>query len=351
MAFVYTFLTEKIGRNRKTWHKMKHREEKDFYTVKELADLLSITERTVREWLEREEIKGVKLGGKGPWRIPSAELDRVLTGRKPAEELVGLATQFKPQLAVPAPETMLTDNLGGPGRHTIPLKRDLFKITWGNSAEEIGTLEVIKESWSPMEVEVNVVVLLDDTLELFCPVEEKLLFPRLLSSLSKAAQEQFSTWKRRGGDYLQRCMSIRWEITTDVRERALQLIDKEVMRDSLVCGLLTANFSNLVYRRSILYCRTRGRVDIPDRKLYRIRRWTPTLYGLYLSTKYLAKASSPDPPSPPEILDHLADLHREKIMEWSALPAIAELVALFKSLRGIEEAIKEELDDRIIQPK
>lgn len=322
---------------------MKRREEKDFYTVKELADILSVTERTVRERLERGEIKGVKLEGKGPWRIPSAEVDRVLTGRKPAEELVGLAMQFKLQLAVPAPETILIDNLDGPGHHSIPLKRDLFKVTWGNSAEDIGVLEVIKESWSPMEVEVNVVVLLDETLILFCLVEQQLLFPGLLSSLSKAAQEQFSTWKRRGGNYLQRCMGIHWEITTDVRERALQLIDKVTTQDSPVDNFLTANFSNLVYQRSILYCRTRGRVDIPDRKLYRIRRWTQTLYGLYLGTKYLAKAPSPYPPSPPDILDHLADLHLEKIVKWSALPAIAELVELFKSLRGIEEAIKEEL--------
>ena len=43
---------------------MQHSEEKGFYTVKELADLLSITERTIRERLERGEMKGVKLGGK-----------------------------------------------------------------------------------------------------------------------------------------------------------------------------------------------------------------------------------------------------------------------------------------------
>ena len=322
---------------------MKYRQEKDFYTVKELAELLSVTERTIRERLERGEMKGVKLGGKGPWRIASAEVGRLLRGEKPAEDLLGLATQFKAQLTVRTPETILIDNLSEPGHYTIPLKRDIIRVTWGNSGEDTRVIRVVKESWSSTEVEINVVVLPDDTLELFCPVEEKPLFPKLLASLSEAAREQFTAWKQRGGDYLRRCMDIRWEISAQARERAWQLINKVAPQEILGGNFLTLNFSNAIYQRSILYSRTGGKVDIPDKKLYQIRRLSRALYGLYLATKYLARAPAPHPPSPPDILNHLADLHRDIITEWSASPAIAELVELFESLRGIEQAIKEEL--------
>ena len=322
---------------------MQHPEEKDFYTVKELADLLSITERTIRERLERGEMKGVKLGGKGPWRIASAEVGRLLRGEKPAEDLLGLATQFKAQLTVRTPETILIDNLSEPGHYTIPLKRDIIRVTWGNSGEDTRVIRVVKESWSSTEVEINVVVLPDDTLELFCPVEENPLFPSLLSSLSQGAQEQFTVWKQQGGDYFQRRADIHWEIAADAREQALQSLNKAATQGFPADNFLTADFGDLAYQRSVLYCRTAGKVDIPRRELYRISRLSQTLYGLYLLRKYLARAPSPHPPSPPDILDRLADLHRDKIVKWSASPDIIELVELFKSLCRIERAIKEEL--------
>jgi len=322
---------------------MKHREEKDFYTVKELADLLSLAERTIREWLEHGEVKGVKFVEKGPWRIPSAEVDRLLTGRKPVEKLVDLATQLKAQLATPAPETIPIDDLGGPGRYTIAAKRDLFRLIQENSAEDANVITVVHESWTSIDVEINIRVLPGDTLELFCPVEENPLFPSLLSSLSQGAQEQFTVWKQQGGDYFQRRADIHWEIAADAREQALQLLNKAATQGFPADNFLTADFSDLVYQRSVLYYRTGGRVDIPHKKLYRISRLSQTLYGLYLLRKYLARAPSPHSPSPPDILGHLADLHRDKIVKWSVSPAITELVELFESLCRIERAIKEEL--------
>lgn len=38
-------------------------------TVPELAELLRESEYTVRERLRRGEIKGLRLGGTGPWRV------------------------------------------------------------------------------------------------------------------------------------------------------------------------------------------------------------------------------------------------------------------------------------------
>lgn len=47
-----------------------------FYTVKEIADKLSLTEETIREKLRRKEIEGIKIG-KG-WRINEEKLKTFL---------------------------------------------------------------------------------------------------------------------------------------------------------------------------------------------------------------------------------------------------------------------------------
>ena len=323
---------------------MKHREGKDFYTVKELADLLFISGPTVTRWLRRGKIKGVRVGPKGEWRISSAEVDRQLTGRGPVEELVDLATQLKAQLAAPAPETIPIGSFGEPGgSYTIAAKRDLFRLIQENSAEDANVITVVHETWTPIDVKINVTVLSDDTLELFCPVEENPLFPRLLSSLSQGAQEQFTVWKQQSSDYFQRRADIHWKVAADAREQALQLLNKTATQGFPADNFLTANFGDLIYQRSVLYYRTDGRVDIPRRELYRISRLSQTLYGLFLLRKHLARAPSTHSPSPPDILDHLVDLHRDKIVKWSVSPAITELVELFRSLYRIECAIKEEL--------
>ncbi len=272
---------------------MRHREGKEIYTVKELADLLFLSEYTVRERLRRREIKGVKFGGKGDWRISSAEVDRQLTGREPVEELVDLAAQLKAELATPAPETIPIDDLSGPGRYTIAAKRDLFRLIQENSAEDANVITVVHESWTSIDVKINVRVLPDDTLELFCPVEENPLFPSLLSSLSQGAQEQFTVWKQQGGGYFQRRADIHWEIAADAREQALQSLNKAATQGFPADNFLTADFGDLAYQRSVLYCRTAGKVDIPRRELYRISRLSQTLYGLYLLRKYLARCEKP----------------------------------------------------------
>lgn len=333
---------------------MKRREDKDFYTVKEVAELLSVTERTVRDWLEHGEMKGARLRGTGPWRVASADVDRALRGEKPAEDLAELATQFKAQLSMPTPGAIQIDDFGRPGRHTIPLKQDVIRVIWGNSTEDTRVIRLMKESWSDAEIEINVSVLPDDTLELFCPVEEKQLFPQLLSSLSETGREQFAVWKQRGGDYLTRCAAVRWEIKADVTEGASELIYQAAQGfpegfSTSLDDLLSPQFGNLVYHRSIIYQRSAGVVDVPAREMYRVRRRSPTFYELYLGPKGLAKAPCP-PPSVPssqsatQLLEALAELQRDKIIEWSASPSVAELLELFEGLRGIEQAIKEELE-------
>ncbi len=51
---------------------------KEFYSIKEIAEILGFKERTVRNWIETKKIKAVKiLGG---WRIPKEELERLKKG-------------------------------------------------------------------------------------------------------------------------------------------------------------------------------------------------------------------------------------------------------------------------------
>lgn len=51
---------------------------KEFYSIKEIAEILGFKERSVRNWVETKKIKAVKiLGG---WRIPKEELERLKRG-------------------------------------------------------------------------------------------------------------------------------------------------------------------------------------------------------------------------------------------------------------------------------
>jgi len=48
------------------------------YTVKEVATMLSMAEVTIRQWIQHEKIKSVKIGNSR--RIPKEEIDRILRG-------------------------------------------------------------------------------------------------------------------------------------------------------------------------------------------------------------------------------------------------------------------------------
>lgn len=52
------------------------------YTVKEVAELLRVTEPTIRDWLRDGKIRGTRIGGRDRrtyrWRVPRAEVERLL---------------------------------------------------------------------------------------------------------------------------------------------------------------------------------------------------------------------------------------------------------------------------------
>lgn len=58
----------------------------EYLTVPEAAQELRVHEETVRRWLQAGRLKGSKLPGRGDWRVPQSEIDRVLmTGERGGE--------------------------------------------------------------------------------------------------------------------------------------------------------------------------------------------------------------------------------------------------------------------------
>lgn len=51
---------------------------KEFYRIKEVAEILNFKERAVRRWVVEKEIKAIKIFGE--WRIPAEELERLKKG-------------------------------------------------------------------------------------------------------------------------------------------------------------------------------------------------------------------------------------------------------------------------------
>ena len=258
--------------------------------------------------------------------------------------------------AVPSPETILIDDFGDPGSHSIPLPQDVFRVNWENTGHDTSVFKVAREKrLTSAEDDINVVVSPDGTLELFCPVEKDALFAKLLSSLSQTAQEQFTLWKPRGGEYLGRCTDVRWQIHTDANDRIFNLVFDEIGKEAFTeigQPYSTPHFGDLVYHLCLLYHRSSGRFGLPDKKLYRVRQRSPISYELYLGYRRLVttpgsphflRPGVPPPSFPSELLMRWADIHRDMIKEWANSPAVIELQELFASLRRIEGEIKEEL--------
>lgn len=51
------------------------------YSTKQISDMLGVTEQTVREWLKSGEMKGLKVGGRGQWRVSEDDLNNYLKER------------------------------------------------------------------------------------------------------------------------------------------------------------------------------------------------------------------------------------------------------------------------------
>lgn len=298
---------------------------------------------------------------RGDYHTIRAELENLVAGGT-LEDLPSVAGKLKIQLRTPAPEMVLIDDFGEPGRHHILLKQDVFRVLCQNLGYDISKFKVYKSSGTATgDIQINVAVSDYGIWELFYPVEEHPLFAKLLSSLSEPAQQKLSTWKQHGGQFLTMCSDIRREIHTEASNSTPQSLYEAVFRiipgifkpSGLPPSPLTDNFGNLVYRLCILHRRASDQFGLPGKEQYITRPRRP-FHELYLGQIHLATVPNPPfpPPPPPytawsQFLEGWADLHRDMIMKWSASPAIRELLELFKSLHRIETAIKQELDDVI----
>src|SRR4030065_120029 len=73
-------------------------------TVKQVADILGYSTNSIYSFLKARRIKGVRVG-KGRFRIPQAEIDRLLDRKSPAsKQLASVAGEIKPAVAVEASE-------------------------------------------------------------------------------------------------------------------------------------------------------------------------------------------------------------------------------------------------------
>ncbi len=57
-------------------------EDEKFYTIKEVAELLKVSDGAVRKWLKSGKLKGIKLGR--IWRIKKSDLDEFVNERRGA---------------------------------------------------------------------------------------------------------------------------------------------------------------------------------------------------------------------------------------------------------------------------
>jgi excisionase family DNA binding protein len=48
------------------------------YTIKELAEIIKVTERTLHSYVKNGRLKGVKIGGK--WKVTEANLHKFFNG-------------------------------------------------------------------------------------------------------------------------------------------------------------------------------------------------------------------------------------------------------------------------------
>lgn len=57
--------------------------EKQYLTVPEVAEILSVTEETVRRWLRDGRLKGVLLSRRAGWRVRPESVTEMMEGSTP----------------------------------------------------------------------------------------------------------------------------------------------------------------------------------------------------------------------------------------------------------------------------
>ncbi|GEM_PF-2590816 len=66
--------------------------EQGMLTVADVAARLRVAPDTVRTWLRTDQLRGYNFGGQTGWRIPLAEVDRLLASKRPESRGSGRAS-------------------------------------------------------------------------------------------------------------------------------------------------------------------------------------------------------------------------------------------------------------------
>ncbi len=76
----------------------------EFYTPKEISKILKVTTATIRNMIKRGDLRAVQLkGGRGIYRIPTSELDRIMVDTSTPEEQVSSKSVFASHNFPPRP--------------------------------------------------------------------------------------------------------------------------------------------------------------------------------------------------------------------------------------------------------
>ncbi len=178
-------------------------EGKQFYTVKDLEELLFLGERAIRDRLERGEIKGFKVGGKGKWLVDLREVQR-LKGRaakpdKIFEGIIGLVDRFRESLCrIGAKDWVVWHFPDAPW------------LTWDRVSTDKHPAELrCDRTWD------------EPTVDLKLEVEEKNQFRRLILLLESRYPEfrRFAEWKLWLAALIQRCQQVAYGIWRDAETK------------------------------------------------------------------------------------------------------------------------------------
>lgn len=88
----------------------------EFYTPKEIAEILKVTTSTIRNMIKRGDLRAVQLkGGRGIYRIPTSELDRMMVDTSTPKEQVSSKSVFASHNFPPEPrqEELLSGYMKG----------------------------------------------------------------------------------------------------------------------------------------------------------------------------------------------------------------------------------------------
>ena len=56
--------------------------DEQWFTTREIADLLRVSDQTVWRWLKTGKMRGLNLGGKGGWRVRRSEVNAFIEARE-----------------------------------------------------------------------------------------------------------------------------------------------------------------------------------------------------------------------------------------------------------------------------